>query len=90
MTIDIAAMPFDHAEFYTLLGFPEYLAEYAAEDIRMNPDDPFVPDMWTLYSGATYAFTHYFRGEEGSVLERYTRLANDILFNPEATIDRVE
>jgi hypothetical protein len=90
VTIDIAAMPFDHAEFYTLLGFPEYLAEHAAEDARMNADDPFKPDMWTLHSGATYALTHYFRGKEGSALERYTRLANDILFNPEATIDRVE
>jgi hypothetical protein len=90
VTIDIAAMPFDHSEFYTLLGFPEYLAEHAAEDTRMNADDPFEPDMWTLHSGATYALTHYFRGKEGSALERYTRLANDILFNPEATIDRVE
>jgi hypothetical protein len=90
VTIDIAAMPFDHSEFYTLLGFPEYLAEHAAEDARMNADDPFEPDMWTLHSGATYALTHYFRGKEGSALERYTRLANDILFNPEATIDRVE
>jgi len=88
--IDIAAMPFDHTEFYILLGFPEYLAEHAAEDARMNADDPFELDMWTLHSGATYALTHYFRGKEGSALERYTRLANDILFNPEATIDRVE
>ena len=88
--IDIAAMPFDHTEFYALLGFPEYLAEHAAEDARMNAADPFDPDMWTLHSGATYALTHFFRGKEGSALQQYTRLANDILFNPEATIDRVE
>lgn len=46
--------------------------------------------MWTLHSGATYALTHFFRGKEGSALQRYQRIANDVLFKPEATIETVE
>jgi hypothetical protein len=46
--------------------------------------------MWTLHSGATYALTHFFRGKEGSSLDGYVRTANDILFNPEATVECVE
>jgi uncharacterized protein YukE len=82
--------PFGVAEFYELLGFPEYLAEHAARDARAEADDPFEIDMWTLHSGATHALTHFFRGREGSSLDEYVRAANDILFNPEATLDRVK
>ena len=46
--------------------------------------------MWTLHSGATYALTHFFQGKEGTSLDGYVRTANDILFNPEGTIERVE
>jgi hypothetical protein len=46
--------------------------------------------MWTLHSGATYALTHFFNGKEGASLDRYVRTANDVLFNPEATVDTVE
>jgi len=46
--------------------------------------------MWTLHSGATYGLTHFFKGKEGSALDGYVRVANDILFNPEGTIERVE
>jgi hypothetical protein len=88
--LEFAEKPFDVRGFYDLLGFPEYLAERAAEDARANAPDPFTIDMWTLHSGATHALTHFFRGKEGSSLDSYVRLANDILFNPEATLDRVE
>jgi hypothetical protein len=87
--IGFTEVPFDLTGFYELLGFPTYLAEHAAEDARANAPDPFVIDLWTLHSGATYALTHFFRGKEGSALQRYTRLANDLLFNPEASIERV-
>jgi len=90
ITVDFTDMPFDVAEFYELLEFPAYLAEQAASDARANAADPFEIDMWTLHSGATYALTHCFQGKEGSTLDRYVRTANDILFNPEATIDTVE
>jgi len=88
--IDFTEVPFDVTAFYELLGFPAYLAEHAAEDARANTTDPFTIDLWTLHSGATYALTHFFRGKEGTSLQQYVRLANDLLFNPEASIERVE
>ncbi|MFC7166900.1 hypothetical protein [Halospeciosus flavus] len=90
IALDLTDVPFDLAEFYTLLEFPDYLAERAAGDARAEAADPFHVDMWTLHSGATYALTHFFSGKEGAALDAYTRTANDILFNPEATLDRVE
>ena len=88
--LDFTEMPFDVQEFFDLLGFPEYLAERAAEDARANAPDPFSIDMWTLHSGATHALTHFFRGKEGSSLDGYVRISNDVLFNPEATLERVQ
>jgi hypothetical protein len=90
ITVAFPDVPFDLTEFYTLLGFPDYLAEQAARDARSGARDPFEIDMWTLHSGATYALTHFFRGKEGDALDGYVRTANDILFNPDGTLDRVE
>ncbi|MFB6201324.1 MAG: hypothetical protein ABEI98_04865 [Halorhabdus sp.] len=90
ITLDLTAVPFNLEQFYRLLEFPDYLATQAANDARANAADPFDPDMWTLHSGATYALTHAFTGREGSALDRYVRTANDILFNPEATLERVK
>ena len=88
--LEFTELPFDVAGFYDLLGFPDYLAEQAASDARANAANPFAIDMWTLHSGATYALTHHFRGKEGASLDGYQRVANDVLFNSEATIDRVQ
>ncbi|WP_096396423.1 hypothetical protein [Halorubrum trapanicum] len=88
--LDFSELPFTVTEFYTLLGFPDYLAERAAGDAEANTASPFEIDMWTLHSGATYALTHFFQGKEGTSLDQYVRIANDILFNPEGTIERVE
>jgi hypothetical protein len=90
ITVDFTEMPFDVETFYDLLNFPTYLARRAASDARSNATDPFEIDMWTLHSGATYALTHFFSGKEGTALDRYVRTANDILFNPEATVRTVE
>jgi hypothetical protein len=90
VTLDFTELPFDVARFYDLLGFPDYLGEQAASDAQANAPDPFEIDVWTLHSGATYALTHHFRGKEGTSLDQYQRVANDILFNPQATIDRVQ
>ncbi|MCF2206438.1 hypothetical protein KI372_02260 [Halobacterium salinarum] len=87
---EFSELPFTVTEFYSLLGFPDYLAERAAEDAEANAASPFAIDMWTLHSGATYALTHFFQGKEGTSLDQYVRVANDILFNPEGTIERVE
>ncbi len=46
--------------------------------------------MWTLHSGATYALTHFFTGKEGLAPDGYVRAANDLLFNPEASLSQVE
>lgn len=89
ITLQFSDVPFTLTQFYTLLGFPEYLAERAADDARAEADTPIEIDMWTLHSGATYALTHFFTGREGSALDRYVRIANDILFNPETTIELV-
>ncbi|MFA9417901.1 hypothetical protein [Natrinema sp. HArc-T2] len=88
--LDFSELPFTVTEFYSLLGFPDYLAERAASDAEANAASPIEIDMWTLHSGATYALTHFFQGKEGTSLDQYVRLANDILFNPEETIKRVE
>jgi len=88
--LDFSELPFTVTEFYTLLGFPDYLSERAAGDAEANAASPFEIDMWTLHSGATYALTHFFQGKEGASLDQYVRIANDILFNPEGTIERVE
>jgi len=88
--LDFSELPFTVKRFYSLLGFPDYLAERAAGDAEANAASPFEVDMWTLHSGATYALTHFFQGKEGASLDQYVRVANDILFNPEGTIERVE
>ena len=90
INLDFSELPFTVTEFYTLLGFPDYLAERAASDAEANAASPVEIDMWTLHSGATYALTHFFQGKEGASLDGYVRTANDILFNPEGTIERVE
>ncbi|AXG09752.1 hypothetical protein [Haloplanus rubicundus] len=89
LTIQFTDVPFTLSEFYTLLDLPEYLAKRAAEDARAAADTSTEIDMWTLHSGATYALTHFFTGREGVALDRYIRSANDILFNPEVTIETV-
>jgi len=88
--LDFSELPFTVTEFYSLLGFPDYLGERAASDAEANAASPVEIDMWTLHSGATYALTHFFQGKEGASLDQYVRIANDILFNPEGTIERVE
>ena len=90
ITVDFTDVPFSVEEFYELLGFPTYLAARAGSDARAEAADPFEIDIWTLHSGATYALTHFFSGKEGASLDRYVRTANDILFNPEATVGTVE
>ena len=58
--LDLSDLPFTVTESYSLLGFPDYLAEHAASDAEANTASPVEIDMWTLHSGATYALTHLF------------------------------
>ena len=99
-TIDLGQFPDDFAEdydsvleaLYAYSGLPDYLAEAAARDARANAEDPFEPDWWTIHRGATYAISHEARGEVGTggAIERYNRIANDMLMNPAQTADGVE
>jgi hypothetical protein len=89
IALDLRAVPFDVETFYTLLAFPDYLAKRAASDARAEAADPFEVDMWTLHSGATYALTHFYSGKEGPSMDQYIRTANDMLFNPRATLERI-
>lgn len=77
---------------YAYAGLPDYLASTAADNARANADDPFEPDWWTLHRGATYAITHEARGDvgSGSAIDRYNRVANDMLMNPAGMADDVE
>ena len=99
-TLDLSSLPDDFARdydsvleaLYAYSGLPDYLAEVAARDARANAEDPFEPDWWTLHRGATFAITHEARGEVGTggAIERYNRIANDMLMNPAATADEIE
>jgi hypothetical protein len=77
---------------YAYSGLPDYLAEVAADNCRAEAEDPFEPDWWTIHRGATYAISHEARGEigAGSAIDRYNRIANDMLANPAGMADAVE
>jgi hypothetical protein len=97
--LDLSDFPPDFAEgydsileaVYAYAGFPDYLAEVAADNARANAVDPFDPDWWTLHRGATYAISHEARGEVGhnGSIDRYHRVANDFLSNPAEMGDRI-
>ena len=72
--LDFSELPFTVTEFYSLLGFPDYLAKRAASDAEANAASPVEIDIWTLHSGATYALTHFFQGKEGASLDQYVRM----------------
>lgn len=100
MNLDLGDLPDDFAAdhdsileaFYDYAGLPAYLAEEAARNARAEAADPFRPTWWDLHNGATYAITHHARGEAmgGGSIDRYNRIADDLLMNPPAFEERVE
>lgn len=99
MELDIGELPEDFAQdhdslleaFYNYAGFPGYLANAAAQNVRAEATDPFNPTWWELHRGATYAITHEARGTlNGQAIEEYNRLANDILMQPNVFEDDVQ
>jgi len=98
--LDLSELPNDFADdydsvleaLYAYAGLPDYLAEVAANNCRAEADDPFDPDWWTIHRGATYAISHEARGEvgSGSAVDRYNRIANDMLANPAGMADQIE
>lgn len=94
LEFDLSDLPNDFAgpdhdsllhAFFDYAGFPDYLAEAAAANVRAEADDPFQPNWWELHRGATYAITHEGRGEVmgGGAIDRYNRVANDMLMQPD-------
>ncbi|AWB27149.1 hypothetical protein [Halococcoides cellulosivorans] len=47
-------------------------------------------DLWTLYSGGTYALTHEHPGSEGATFDEHVRLLNQLLVAPGQAIDLLE
>ena len=102
-TLDFSDLPQDFAEgfrdlrapmwsaLYYYLGLPQYLAEQAGERLMGRADDAFAPSWWDIHSGATYAVTHYDRGDRtaGGAYEQHARLANDMLLNPASMEEEV-
>lgn len=87
--LEFAGLPFSSVAYYELLSFPDYLAGRVANDARRERTISVHVDMWALLLGATYALTYFFQGKEGVALDRFVLVANRILINPNATVDRV-
>lgn len=87
-------LPFDQWSQFFEMHYPEYMARSAASHATSRADSdrgPFVLNGWELHSGATYAITHTFSGNEESDTRRdYVRMANDLLQNPALVIDETE
>lgn len=90
ITVDFREVPFGVTDLYELLDLPDYLAARAADDARANAADPFEMDLWTLYSGGTYALSHFYRGREGNTLDAHSRTINDLLMNPAVSVSRIK
>ena len=74
-----------------MAGFPSYLAREASSHVRSRADNQFLPTMWEMQSGATYAITHHYRGGENtSRLNELVSASNDMIMNPAQAIDRTE
>lgn len=76
--------------YYSLLGFPKYLAVSATDRLMWRArktDDPRVLSAWDVHSAATYALTHDHRGTPGASDDDHHRIASDILLNPMQTVD---
>lgn len=89
------AEAFEHDDnlqaYYELAGLPRYLAREAASHVRSRADNQFIPTMWDLHSGATYALTHHYRGGENTgTLDTYVQAANDMVMNPPQALDTAE
>lgn len=89
--LELIETPFDDwTELYKVAGFPEYMAQSAASHARSRAEEPWTMTAWDLHSGATFALTHTFTGNEESDTRReYVQIANDLLQNPVQFIDRL-
>ena len=81
----------DLQAWFEMAGFPSYLAREAASNVRSRAENQFLPTMWEMHSGATYAVTHHYRGGENtSRLNDLVNAANDMVMNPAQSINTVD
>lgn len=81
----------DLQAWFEMAGFPSYLAREAAANVRSRSENQFLPTMWELHSGATYAITHHYRGGENtSRLNDLVNAANDMVMNPAQAVNVVD
>jgi hypothetical protein len=95
-TVNFRELPFSVEEFYELIGLPNAsgtpVASKAAREAEVQANSITEVTMWNLHEGATYALTYHYGGKEGagSTLDRHTRTANDLLFNPFESLERAK
>lgn len=78
--VDFSEYPFGVAEYYELLGFPEYLSEQAADRVGQSVSRA---DAFTLYHAMTETLAEDYDGKDGaSTMTKYVNAANDILYTP--------
>jgi hypothetical protein len=76
--------------FYSLAGFPDYLAVAATDRLFSRlaaKDDPTVASAWDVHSAGTYALTHHGRGTPGASDDRYHRVTAEMLMNPAKAVE---
>lgn len=82
--VPVDGLPYNVTGFYEALKLPQYLCEEAT--VRLVGEEgsrsPESVDAWSLYLSLATAITEEFDGKDGSLLRRYNRRANDILFSP--------
>lgn len=104
-SFDFSELPDDFAQdydsiweaFYVYAGFPYTaqggeLAKYAAKRLSSRAENPYNPTWWDIHRAATYAISHHAKGEVGKqrgAVDRYNRIANDMLMNPAVIEDDI-
>lgn len=95
-TRPVVPVPMSVDSFFEHIGLPDprIPADHAREQARNSEDgleDAEHITAWHLHAGATYWLSWYWSGSEDSQAFRsHRRTANDLLFNPESLVERVE
>jgi len=91
ITLDLREVPFDVETFYTLLSFPEYLCNARAARRRScRSCRSSEIDMWDSSFRSTRPHLTSTPGKRRRhPLDQYVRTANDMLFNLQATLERI-
>lgn len=77
--IDVDALYTNFAGFYDALGYPDYVAESAADKLG---DGRTTASAWELYYALATTLTEAYSGKDTGALEGYVATANTLLFCP--------